>query len=116
MPYCSLVQSMKYRTDDIMPPPIVKLAEAAKRFIKSPGFLNLGQARFEVERFEMTGTTLNLRGRATDAAAVMKRLIDEPSYVEVDAPRAISRVRGTDLEQFYLQITLSAENQPGEMR
>ena len=34
---------MKYRTDDIMPPPIVKLAEAAKRFIKSPGFLNLGQ-------------------------------------------------------------------------
>jgi len=43
MPYYSLVQSMKYRTDDIMPPPIVKLAEAAKRFIKSPGFLNLGQ-------------------------------------------------------------------------
>ncbi|MGD9395476.1 MAG: pyridoxal phosphate-dependent aminotransferase [Candidatus Thorarchaeota archaeon] len=34
---------MKYRTEDIMPPPIVKLAEAAKRFIKSPGFLNLGQ-------------------------------------------------------------------------
>jgi aminotransferase len=34
---------MKYRTDDIMPPPIVKLAEAAKRFISSPGFLNLGQ-------------------------------------------------------------------------
>ena len=34
---------MKYRTDDIMPPPITKLAEAAKRFIKSPGFLNLGQ-------------------------------------------------------------------------
>jgi aminotransferase len=34
---------MKYRTDDLMPPPIVKLAEAAKRFIKSPGFLNLGQ-------------------------------------------------------------------------
>lgn len=34
---------MKYRTNDIMPPPIVKLTEAAKRFIKSPGFLNLGQ-------------------------------------------------------------------------
>jgi len=34
---------MKYRTDDIMPPPIAKLAEAAKRFIKSPRFLNLGQ-------------------------------------------------------------------------
>ncbi|MFW9832861.1 MAG: pyridoxal phosphate-dependent aminotransferase, partial [Candidatus Thorarchaeota archaeon] len=34
---------MKYRTDNIMPPPIVKLTEAAKRFIKSPAFLNLGQ-------------------------------------------------------------------------
>ena len=34
---------MKYRTDDIMLPPIAKFAEAAKRFIKSPGFLDLGQ-------------------------------------------------------------------------
>ncbi|MFX1579010.1 MAG: pyridoxal phosphate-dependent aminotransferase [Promethearchaeota archaeon] len=34
---------MKYRTDNIMPPPIVKLTEAAKRIIKSPAFLNLGQ-------------------------------------------------------------------------
>ena len=34
---------MKFRTEDIMPPPIVKLAEAAKRFIASPNFLDLGQ-------------------------------------------------------------------------
>ena len=34
---------MKFRTEDIMPPPIVKLAEAAKRFIASPDFLDLGQ-------------------------------------------------------------------------
>ncbi|TFG32654.1 pyridoxal phosphate-dependent aminotransferase [Candidatus Thorarchaeota archaeon] len=34
---------MKFRTDDIIPPPIVKLAEAAKRFISSPDFLDLGQ-------------------------------------------------------------------------
>ncbi len=34
---------MKFRTDDIMPPPIVKLAEAAKRFISSPEFIDLGQ-------------------------------------------------------------------------
>ncbi|MHA1863690.1 MAG: pyridoxal phosphate-dependent aminotransferase [Candidatus Thorarchaeota archaeon] len=34
---------MKFRTEDIMPPPIVKLAEAAKRFISSPDFLDLGQ-------------------------------------------------------------------------
>ena len=34
---------MKYRTDDIIPPPIVKLVEAAKRFSTSPSFLDLGQ-------------------------------------------------------------------------
>jgi aminotransferase len=34
---------MKFHTEDIMSPPIVKLAEAAKRFISSPDFLDLGQ-------------------------------------------------------------------------
>ena len=34
---------MKYRTEDIQPPPIVKLTEAAKKFISSPDFLDLGQ-------------------------------------------------------------------------
>ncbi len=34
---------MKYRTEGIIPPPIAKLAEAAKRISSSPGFLNLGQ-------------------------------------------------------------------------
>ncbi len=41
--HCSLVDFMKYRTEDIMSPPIAKLAEAAKRFVKSPDFLDLGQ-------------------------------------------------------------------------
>jgi len=34
---------MKFHTEDIMSPPILKLAEAAKRFIASPDFLDLGQ-------------------------------------------------------------------------
>jgi hypothetical protein len=34
---------MKYRTEDIQPPPIAKLTEAAKKYIASPDFLNLGQ-------------------------------------------------------------------------
>ena len=34
---------MKFRTEEIMPPPIVKISEAARRFINSPDFLNLGQ-------------------------------------------------------------------------
>jgi aminotransferase len=34
---------MRFRTDKIMPPPILKLIEAAQRYIASPDFLNLGQ-------------------------------------------------------------------------
>ena len=34
---------MKYRTSDIRPPPIVKLAEAAKRFMGSSNFIDMGQ-------------------------------------------------------------------------
>jgi aminotransferase len=34
---------VKFRTEEIMPPPIVKISEAAKRYINSPDFLNLGQ-------------------------------------------------------------------------
>ncbi|TFG34687.1 pyridoxal phosphate-dependent aminotransferase [Candidatus Thorarchaeota archaeon] len=34
---------MKFRTVDIMPPPILKLTEAAKRFVASPDFLDLSQ-------------------------------------------------------------------------
>jgi outer membrane murein-binding lipoprotein Lpp len=64
-----------------------------------------------VEHIEMTGNTINLRGKAKDAAAVMKRLTDEPAYARVEAPRAISAVRGTDLEQFHLEITLAGSAQ-----
>jgi aspartate/methionine/tyrosine aminotransferase len=34
---------MKFHTEDIISPPILKLTEAAKRFIASPDFLDLGQ-------------------------------------------------------------------------
>jgi aspartate/methionine/tyrosine aminotransferase len=34
---------MRFRTEEIMPPPIVKLIEAAQRHVDSPDFLNLGQ-------------------------------------------------------------------------
>ena len=57
-----------------------------------------------VERFSMQGLEIDLRGRAVDAASVMQRLTDQPDYAEVAAPRAITRVRGTQLEQFYLSI------------
>jgi aminotransferase len=34
---------MRFRTDKIMPPPILELIEAARRYVASPDFLNLGQ-------------------------------------------------------------------------
>ncbi|MFW9889364.1 MAG: pyridoxal phosphate-dependent aminotransferase [Candidatus Thorarchaeota archaeon] len=34
---------MRFRTDKIMPPPILKLIEAAQKYVSSPDFLNLGQ-------------------------------------------------------------------------
>ena len=57
-----------------------------------------------VEHFSMHGLEINLRGRAADAASVMQRLTDQPDYAEVTAPRAITRVHGTPLEQFYLSM------------
>jgi len=34
---------MKFRTEKIRLPPIVKLSEAARKFVGSPDFLDLGQ-------------------------------------------------------------------------
>jgi hypothetical protein len=65
----------------------------------------LGDGEF-VEQFTMNGLEMDLRGGAADAASVMKRLTDQPEYAEVSAPRAFARLRGTDTEQFYLNVRL----------
>jgi len=65
-----------------------------------------------LDQFSMTGTELNLRGRAVDAAAVMEVLSDVDEYAEVTAPRAITRVASTGLEQFYLSIRLRTGAKP----
>ena len=59
-----------------------------------------------IAQFSMNGREIRLRGRAQDAAAVMQKLTDEPSYSEVLAPTAIVKVGNTGLEQFSLNITL----------
>ncbi|RLA43452.1 MAG: general secretion pathway protein GspL, partial [Gammaproteobacteria bacterium] len=59
-----------------------------------------------VAQFSMNGREIRLRGRAQDAAAVMQKLTDEPTYSEVLAPTAIVKVGNTGLEQFSLNITL----------
>ncbi|MEZ5572075.1 MAG: PilN domain-containing protein [Halioglobus sp.] len=63
----------------------------------------LGDGEY-IEQFSMKGPEIALRGRASDAASVMQRLTDEPDYAEVTAPRAITRMKGTQTEQFYLDI------------
>ena len=60
-----------------------------------------------ISSFSMTGPEIRLRGRAGDAALVMEELTDEPGYLQVMAPQAITRVG--DVEQFYLNIRVGEE-------
>ena len=60
-----------------------------------------------ISSFSMTGPEIRLRGRATDAALVMEELTDEPAYLQVMSPQAITRV-GNE-EQFYLNISVGEE-------
>jgi hypothetical protein len=64
-----------------------------------------------VVHFAMTGREIRLRGRATDAAAVMQQLTDEPAYAAVTAPQAITRIGDSGLEQFYINIELAGEDE-----
>ena len=59
-----------------------------------------------IQRFTIKGLDVNLQGGATDAASIMQRLAGQPEYAEVTAPRAITRVRGSEGENFYLNIRL----------
>jgi len=59
-----------------------------------------------IQRFSIKGLEVDLQGGAEDAASVMERLAGQPEYAEVTAPRAITRVRGTEGENFYLNIRL----------
>jgi general secretion pathway protein L len=65
-----------------------------------------------IEQLSVKGLEISLRGRAADAAAVMQRITDQPDYAEVTAPRAITRAKGSQTEQFYLDIKRRA----GEMQ
>ncbi len=60
-----------------------------------------------ISSFSMAGSEIRLRGRAGDAALVMQELTDEPGYLQVRAPQAISRVADGQ-EQFYLNIQVGA--------
>jgi hypothetical protein len=59
-----------------------------------------------VQRLSIKGLEVDLQGGAEDAASVMERLAGQSEYAEVTAPRAITRVRGTEGESFYLNIRL----------
>jgi hypothetical protein len=42
----------------------------------------------------------------------MQRLTEQPDYVEVSAPRAFVRVKGTQFEQFYFNIRVRERGLP----
>ena len=58
-----------------------------------------------LQYFTMAGREIEIRGGATNAAAVIQQLTEEPSYASVVAPQATTR-QG-DLERFFLNISLA---------
>ncbi len=65
-----------------------------------------------VERFEMNGLDIEIRGRASDAASIMQTLSAQDAYAEVSAPRAISRAKGSEQDYFHLNIKLREVAEP----
>jgi len=59
-----------------------------------------------IVQYTQNGRNIRLRGRSTDAATLQQALTDEPIFLSVTAPQAISRVGNTDVEQFFLDLEL----------
>jgi general secretion pathway protein L len=57
---------------------------------------------------DINGSKIRIDGSSPDAAGVMQKLTDEPSYSSVAAPVGIKRVSTTGLERFVLDITLAS--------
>lgn len=60
-----------------------------------------------LERLSVNGREIDLRGRAANAAAMMKLLVTQPEYSEVKAASPIRKIPGTSLEQFHLKILIN---------
>jgi general secretion pathway protein L len=64
-----------------------------------------------VVQYTQNGRKIRLRGRSTDAAALQQALTDEPIFLSVTAPQAISRVGNSNEEQFFLDLELKVNRQ-----
>lgn len=60
-----------------------------------------------ITSFAMSGPQVRIRGRATDAAAVMEELTEVPAFLEVQATRAIVKLGDTGQEQFDFDIRVA---------
>lgn len=60
-----------------------------------------------VSHFSIRGRSIRIRGRALDAAGVMKTLAEERAYSTVTAPQAITAVGNSGEQQFYLDISVA---------
>lgn len=59
-----------------------------------------------LERLTVSGREMDIRGRAGDASAVMKLLVDQEAYTGITAASPIRKIPGTGLEQFHLKIQI----------
>jgi hypothetical protein len=64
-----------------------------------------------VQQFTMNGREIRLRGQASNAAELMEQLTAVPAYAEVTAPQAITKLRGSGMERFVLNIRLGDPSQ-----
>ncbi len=67
---------------------------------------NLDDSAFLTHFSMRDGDEVRVRGRADDAAKVMQKLAEHPAYASVSAPQAIAVVGRSQIEQFYLDLTL----------
>ncbi len=68
----------------------------------------LGDSAY-VERLSVGAQEIDLRGRASDAAAVMEMLTEQADYSGVIAASPIRKIPGTSVEQFHLKIQLRGQ-------
>jgi general secretion pathway protein L len=60
-----------------------------------------------LEYLSMKGRQIKVRGLAKNAAAVIQQLTEEPSYVSVKSPQAITKQGSAGMERFFIDITLA---------
>lgn len=60
-------------------------------------------------QFNQRGNSIRIQGNGKNVAEVMQQLTEHPSYAEVKAPQAITKLGNTGLERFMLDLTVASD-------